>query len=39
MGLIGLTDSQNYSDIADAIRLKAGTSSSYLPSEMALAIR
>lgn len=39
MGIIGLTDSQFYHDIADAIRLKAGTSSVYLPSEMALAIR
>lgn len=39
MGTLGLTDSQNYADIAEAIRLKSGTSSVYLPSEMALAIR
>ena len=39
MGILGLTDSQNYSDIADAIRAKAGTTSTYTPDEMALAIR
>jgi len=39
MGLLGLTDSQNYSDIADAIRAKTGTTSTYAPDEMALAIR
>ena len=33
MGLI-LTDSQNYTDIADAIRTVSGSSSSYLPSDM-----
>lgn len=32
------TDSQNYSDIADAIREKNGTQNTYLPSEMATAI-
>lgn len=32
------TDSQNYTDIADAIRQKNGTSDTYLPSEMASAI-
>ena len=39
MGLLGLTNSQNYSDIADAIRAKTGTTSTYAPDEMALAIR
>lgn len=32
------TDSQHYSDIADAIRGKNGTQNTYLPSEMATAI-
>lgn len=33
-----LTNSQNYTDIADAIRLKAGTSDTFKPAEMAGAI-
>ena len=37
MALI-FTDDQNYSDIADAIRAKNGSSDTYLPSEMADAI-
>ena len=37
MGLI-ITDSQYYTDIADAIRAKLSTSSTYLPEEMASAI-
>lgn len=32
------TDSQNYTDIANAIREKNGTTDNYLPSEMAAAI-
>ena len=35
---IVFTDSQNYTDIADAIRSKNGTSNTYSPSEMASAI-
>lgn len=38
MGVFGLTDSQNYSDIADAIRSVTGGSDTYMPSEMAAAI-
>lgn len=34
-----LTDESNYEDIADAIREKLGTSTAYLPSQMAAAIR
>lgn len=34
-----LTDESNYEDIADAIREKLGTNTTYLPSEMAAAIR
>jgi len=37
MGLI-TTDSQNYINIANAIRSKTGTTSTFLPSEMASAI-
>lgn len=37
MGLI-ITDSQNYTDIADAIRSKNGTSTHYYPEQMASAI-
>lgn len=37
MSLI-ITDSQNYSDIADAIRAKLGVQTTYLPSEMPDAI-
>ena len=37
MGLI-ITDSQYYTDIADAIRAKLSTSATYLPEEMASAI-
>lgn len=33
------TDSQHYTDIADAIRYKIGVATRYLPSEMAAAIR
>ena len=33
-----LTDNQNYSNIADAIRGKLGVETTYLPSEMADAI-
>lgn len=33
-----LTDSQHYTDIADAIRAKNGTENTYKPSEMAVAI-
>lgn len=32
------TDKQNYEDIADAIRAKAGTVEKFLPSEMPAAI-
>lgn len=32
------TDSQNYSDIADAIRAKNGTENTYKPSQMAAAV-
>lgn len=35
---LALTDTQNYSDIADAIRAKAGTEDTYTPAEMAQAI-
>lgn len=38
MGVLGITDSQHYEDIADAIRGKNGQSTTYLPSEMAAAI-
>lgn len=34
-----LTDESNYEDIADAIREKNGSSNTYLPSEMAEAVR
>lgn len=34
-----LTDSQNYTDIANAIRAKAETTATYKPSEMAAAIQ
>lgn len=34
----GITDTSNYSDIADAIRDKNGSSDTYKPSEMAAAI-
>ena len=34
-----MTDESNYEDIADAIREKLGTSTTYLPSEMAAAVR
>lgn len=34
-----LTDSQNYTDIANAIREKAETTATYKPSEMAVAIQ
>ena len=34
-----LTEKSNYEDIADAIREKTGTGETYLPSEMAEAIR
>lgn len=33
-----VTDTQNYSDIANAIRAKAGTTDTYTPSQMAAAI-
>ena len=33
-----LTDSQNYTNIADAIRTKTSTSNTYKPGEMASAI-
>lgn len=36
--MYGITDSQNYQDIADAIRAKNGSQAVYLPSEMAAAI-
>ena len=39
MGTIMKTDSDNYNDIADAIREKSSSSSTYLPSEMGDAIR
>lgn len=39
MGTIMKTDSDNYHDIADAIRDRGATSDTYLPSEMAGAIR
>ena len=35
---LGITDTQNYSDIADAIRAKNGTANTYTPSQMAPAI-
>ena len=37
--MIGLTNSKNYKDIADAIRTITGGSEKYKPSEMAAAIR
>lgn len=37
--MIILSDSQHYSDIANAIRAKNGESTQYKPSEMALAIK
>lgn len=39
MGTIMKTDSANYANIADAIREKNGEETTYLPSEMANAIR
>lgn len=39
MGTIMKTDSDNYNDIADAIREKSSSSDTYLPSEMGDAIR
>lgn len=39
MGTIMKTDSDNYNDIADAIREKSSSSDTYLPSEMGNAIR
>jgi len=33
-----ITDKQNYEDIADAIRAKNGSQSTYTPSQMATAI-
>ena len=39
MGTIMKTDSDNYSDIADAIRTKSSSSDTFLPSEMGDAIR
>ena len=38
MRKLGITDSQNYKDIADAIRKANGTEMTYLPSELAEAI-
>ena len=38
MGNLVLTDSQNYTNIANAIRAKAGTLSTYTPAEMPAAI-
>jgi len=35
---LGITDTQNYADIADAIRAKNGSADTYTPSEMATAI-
>ncbi len=35
---LGITDTQHYSDIADAIRAKNGSADTYTPSEMATAI-
>lgn len=36
--MLGITDTQNYTDIADAIRAKNGSADTYMPSEMAAAI-
>ena len=35
---LGITDTQNYTDIADAIRAKNGSADTYKPDEMATAI-
>ena len=35
---LGITDTQHYSDIADAIRAKNGSADTYAPSQMATAI-
>ena len=35
---LGITDTQNYSDIANAIRAKNGSADTYTPSQMATAI-
>ena len=37
--ILKITNTQNYSDIADALRLLKGNSNTYLPSEMAEAIK
>lgn len=36
--MLGITDTQNYTDIANAIRAKNGSAATYMPSEMAAAI-